>query len=261
LRVLWAIQKHESSPTPGMLHDACQRVGTSVIYQAWNDSEVPELGSDGNVIFYGSCAFIDSIALMNRWNPDVYFDSAAFCYRSYIEAYGDAMLNRDAVFTELGSLERLALYSQKKLFIRSENDSKRLSGSVWTNEQLRRYVGQLEQVHDLEMLTHPIVVNSKKTIDFEWRVFLVNGLVSSGSQYRYFGDLCCTPGIPADVHAFAERLAAFWSPAQVFVMDVAKCDNALFVLELNGFNSCGFYSSDVAQIIRDVEQLITRTVA
>ncbi|ABC31369.1 hypothetical protein HCH_04670 [Hahella chejuensis KCTC 2396] len=51
---------------------------------------------------------------------------------------------------------------------------------------------------------------------------------------------------------FTEKMAARWSPAPVFVMDVAACAGALYVLEINGFNSSGFYACDIETIVREV---------
>jgi len=47
-----------------------------------------------------------------------------------------------------------------------------------------------------------------------------------------------------------------WQPAEAFVIDIAKTYDGLKVIEINNFNSSGFYSCDVYKIVDSIERLI-----
>lgn len=58
--------------------------------------------------------------------------------------------------------------------------------------------------------------------------------------------------VPPDAIHFAECAAARWTPASVFVMDVARVDGAWKIVECNCFSGSGFYEADVLRIVRAV---------
>jgi hypothetical protein len=53
---------------------------------------------------------------------------------------------------------------------------------------------------------------------------------------------------------FAEEQAKVYSPADVFVMDVCKSGDGLYVIEIGCFNSAGFYASDLEAIMCQVSE-------
>jgi hypothetical protein len=83
-------------------------------------------------------------------------------------------------------------------------------------------------------------------------LFVVDGKVVSGSHYRAEGLLAVSPEVPPEVVCFGEQMASTWSPAPVFVLDVALSDESLSVIEINGFNSSGFYESNIRDIVSAV---------
>ena len=72
---------------------------------------------------------------------------------------------------------------------------------------------------------------------------MVGGRAVTGSQYRRYHRLEVQVGLPDSVVRFAEETAEVYSPAEVFVIDVAQSGDSLFVVEYNCFNSSGFYGS------------------
>ena len=89
-------------------------------------------------------------------------------------------------------------------------------------------------------------------IAHEWRLFIVNGRVSSGSHYRRYHKLKEDPYIPPEVIKFAEARCWEYMPTEVFVMDIGESAGNLYIIEIGCFNSAGFYASDVEKIIKDI---------
>lgn len=246
----WLIQEDTRNDNARRLHTACIEAGVEVQSQVMADDRLPSIANDRPLICYGSCQFCAGIAASHRWSPGVWFDPEHFRFSRYLANYAGRMLNDDARLTTLEQVPRMVLPS--RVFVRGDDDLKQLAGSLWSREQLLVWAEQLRGRDDREILGLPIVVASRKLIDYEWRLFLVAGRVVGASQYRRLGDLECAPDAPAEVTAFAEASAALWSPAPVFVMDVAAIGAELRILELNGFNSSGFYATRVTEVVRAV---------
>jgi hypothetical protein len=92
-------------------------------------------------------------------------------------------------------------------------------------------------------------------ISHEWRLFIVEGEVISGSRYRSDGKLVVAPGLPLGVIRFAENRIKDYVPSKVFVMDIGLSVD-YYVIEIGCFNSAGFYAADIDKVVDAVSELI-----
>ena len=90
----------------------------------------------------------------------------------------------------------------------------------------------------------PIVVAKPKEIEQEWRWFIVDGKIVDGSTYRLNGQLVKKHEDNPLVIKSAQQLALSWLPDDCCVMDVARVDGQLKVVEFNCINASGFYDHD-----------------
>ncbi|WP_438031924.1 ATP-grasp domain-containing protein [Sorangium sp. So ce204] len=117
------------------------------------------------------------------------------------------------------------------------------------NDDLKRFTGQVLRFSECVALfqtlrgaarpvepTSEVVLGEPREIDGEWRLFVVDGEVVTGSMYRPSGD----SHLPRELIDFAERAASRWAPASVFVLDVARVDGAWKIVECNCFNGSRF---------------------
>lgn len=249
----WVIQSHPTSDAPAMLARACARAGVPVLVGDWRDEVLPDLPTAPPVILHGSCAFIENAWKADRWRPGARFSGAGFDCRRYHHYYGPELLNAGGCVVRLAEAES-RFPGEARLFLRSCGDQKELTGAVWRREQLQRYLQKLREAGDVQRLDLDVLVAPRQVIDREWRLFIVEGRVVAGSQYRHFGELCCDRRLPPEVCRYAEVRSLEYRPAPVFVMDVAFLGDQLRVVELNGFHSSGFYASDVEAIVCAVER-------
>lgn len=214
--------------------------------------ELPDLDTEVPTVFYGATSFVTNIAERGNWSPGVFFHEPAFRFGACLERLGSKLLNSQAQITTLGELALADYGDEKELFLRPVADTKAFAGNVWRFGDVRDWVAKLERAQtDLSPLTE-IVVSEPVGLAVEWRVFLVDGRAVAGSQYRQYHRLVVEPGLSAEVALFAEQAAALYSPAPVFVADITRSGDNLYVVEYNCFNSCGFYAADLAQIVRAV---------
>ena len=94
-----------------------------------------------------------------------------------------------------------------------------------------------------------VVIAEPRNIKAEWRWFIVDGKIISGSMYRLNGVLDKRKELDVDVINEARMFANMWLPHRNCVMDLALVDDQLKVIEFNTINSSGFYDHDVERII------------
>lgn len=217
-------------------------------------SELPDVSAAVPTVFYGSSNFVTNVHRSGRWRPGAFFDENAFQFTETLRHYGGHCLNADARITTMAGLAEDEAPDETRLFVRPVADLKEFAGTEFELGEYRAWFSRLNQGGfelgpDTAIIAAPI-----KAIEHEWRLFVVEGRVVTGSHYRTNGVLAASPGLPPEVIAFGEAMAAIWSPALVFVIDVAQSGGRLSVIEINGFNSSGFYASDIPAIVEAVSE-------
>jgi hypothetical protein len=259
----WVIQENlGSSKEIEALFTACNRLGieaTPVKIVPFSN-EIPEISNDKLSIFYGSANFVYNAKLSGKWNPCAFFDDKIFRFSHWVAKYGATVLNSDA---RICTMKEFSLSEQSEFdefFIRPDRDLKEFSGQLII---FQKYLEWFSNINDpeLNMTIGPdtvIVAASTKNIRHEWRLFMIKDKYCSGSHYRSDGNLDVHPDVPNEVIQFAEKQASKWYPDIVYALDVCECDGVFYIIEINGFNSTGFYSSDIYKIVADVSELITK---
>lgn len=223
-----------------------------------------EVPAGCRVFFYGSTLAVALAARERRWSPGVWFDAEAFTYTAWAQHYGEHLLNApgESVQTTIaGALSQP--WSGSDVFVRPERDMKEFNGAVWSTEDFLAFArevveqGGFPQVH----ADTPIVISPPHGITAEWRTFVTDqGEILGASQYRHCGRLHLDREVPAHVLAFAQERAKAWSPAPLFVLDVAQSGEGLFVVEAQCAHSAGFYAMPLRPWIQGVNRTVERTV-
>jgi hypothetical protein len=160
------------------------------------------------------------------------------------------MLNADA---QVMSWERLLgepRAPNELVFLKPNDDLKRFTGQVLRFSECVTLFQALRGAARPVEPTSEVVLGEPREIDGEWRLFVVDGEVVTGSMYRPSGD----SRLPRELIDFAEKAASRWAPASVFVLDVARVDGAWKIVECNCFNGSRFYSADVERLVRTVSE-------
>ena len=192
---------------------------------------------------YGSTTFV-SLANELKWKG-CYFDIERFDYEFYIKNRND-MLNSN-VLTIKEALEFLKNEPKNKIwFTRPSKDLKQYTGLVVNTEECIKYfsnalLADTSSVAQLKPDTK-IVLSEPKNIDAEYRWFVVNRKVISGSMYRNNGFLFKQKITDLKMIEEAQKFADGWLPHDNCVMDLALVDGEVKVIEFNCINGSGFYS-------------------
>lgn len=258
----WVIQTNlGSSKDAEAFARACEQAGHVVerLVRAPFDAGPPAVSNDHPTVFYGAGSLVQAVAAAGRWSPGVW--SLDEDYGDWVEHYGAHMLNAGARFLTLAELaEDASLAADEGLhFARPSADTKLFAGQVAAGSAhvawARRALGVAEAGLDPNtalLLAEPVGIRA------EWRLFAVDGRVVTGSRYRSYQRLTVSSELPSEVVEFAEARLREHAPVPVLVMDVGRSGEALYIIELNGFNSAGFYAADLGLLARAIAAFVAQ---
>lgn len=210
---------------------------------------IPEPDCGSHAIVMGSTT-LARVAETRDWTPGV-FTNDDFDYRSYMEHYGDYMLNNEAIICEFGSVKS----PWDKFFFRPCADSKTFAGTIKTAGDVDVWADSVKAIEKENYTTidskTPVVVAPLKKIYKEYRFFIVDGKVITGSMYK-LGDKVVYKTELDESDKFAQVITNIWSPAEAFVLDIALTPDGFKVLEVNCFNSAGYYAIDIQKLVNAV---------
>jgi len=210
-----------------------------------------------DLIPFGSTSLM-RIAHKRGWTG-LFYDPETFQVKRWINERSD-MLNQDAQVMTVK--EAMQLFTKAnptdEWFIRPNADLKRFNGSFTTAEEISRWIESVEsgnfQFNEEELVS----IASPKFIVAEYRFFIVNRRIVTGSLYRMRGQKLTSMVKPGDwIWDEAQKLAEGWLPHETCVMDlsqgcVLRKTPDLKIIEFNCLNASGFYNNDVSSFTKAV---------
>lgn len=184
------------------------------------------------------------------WNDDFNFEVQR-------NIFGTEMLNADAEIHPFGGIPHF----EGEKFIRPVDDGKAFTGEIIDTHKLAAWQDRIQYFSGDDQI-HPatkVLISSVKSIFREYRFFVVKGKVVTGSLYNEDNKLVRRPlwDEDAPVVAYAQAMVDRWTPAEVFVIDIALLnDGTTKIIEINNANACGFYSSDIDAFINAVNEIM-----
>lgn len=195
-----------------------------------------------------------NVAIKKGWNPGSFLNEN-FDHSAWVKNYGKEVLNYDAVVVPFKD----AVPPADNFFIRPVHDTKSFNGQIYEKENFldwqRKVVDLKEDAYTLTADT-PVVVGTLKNIYQEYRFFVVDGKVITGSLYKRGDRVVHDSNIDYDTMWYVSSMVERWQPARAFVIDIAYGDFGYKVLEINNINSAGFYACNVPKIVEAIESMI-----
>jgi hypothetical protein len=162
-----------------------------------------------------------------------------------------------------------AVGASESVFVRPDRPDKEFSGRVVSKVDAPT-IGALLKLLDYGVyyddLNIPIIVSPVRNVGTEYRFVVVDRKVVTGSGYKDN-----KPGMPLyedhnpwnyNPWAFAEEIARELDvDAGVYVLDVCRCDDKLFLMELNPFSSADLYNCDPSIVVAAVSEYAARSKA
>ncbi len=245
----WVIQQKIFKPDNyKLLTHALESIGvqyTSVSIPRGTYELEPNVNPPGKVYVCGAIKMA-KIARDRGWEPGSFLNDK-FKFDLWLKELGHELLNFDIT---TGKLSNIKTDQLTKFFIRPLEDNKAFDGMVIDNEMLTdwRQDPAKSYLHDIEVIVSPI-----KKIYREYRLFVVNNRVVTGSVYKVSGKPQISSLVGLDVIEYAEKIIKKWVPIESFVVDIGMTEHGLKVLEFNNINSSSFYASDVQKYVHAIQ--------
>jgi hypothetical protein len=209
---------------------------------------------DGPIVVHGSTAIFDVVE-RNNWNPGVF---RIYKESDTLAAIGDHYLNHDMKVLDV---EEVVSYVQSQgmefFFAKPDRDLKSFDGTVFDAEKFPFFMERVKQYANYHPDTK-VCVSSIKHPEVEWRFVIVEGKVVAFSQYRVNRRLDIRNQTEKFAVDFAEYIASFASPSDVFVMDVCKIGREYKVIEYNTFNCSGLYACNVYETVDAINHYVEK---
>lgn len=206
---------------------------------------LPDVNPQGKVYVCGALK-LRKIAEQRSWFPGSFLNDN-FRFDLWLQQLNDELLNHDAV---IGRLKDIEINHKQSFFIRPLEDNKAFDGVVMDMET---FVPWCRSVANQSIASMPVVVSSVKDIYREYRLFVVQGKVVTGSVYKMAGKAVAVELNEPEVVDYANRIDKKWAPAESYVIDIAATAKGFKVIEFNNINSSGFYASDVDSYVRAIQ--------
>lgn len=217
------------------------------------DLTAEKLDKSEPMVALGCYDFVYKIKSL-EWEPGVWINDN-FNYKVWSKYWN--IVNKDAnVYT----LENVP-FQEKPFFIRPIADDKTFTGQVMDWDQFSEVIENIKLGKNSPSFYHltketEVIISSKKKIIEEYRVLCVNGKAITGSLYKR-GTIGIRQNVDSDIKlfSFVDEMCSKWTPADVFIMDIALIDGHYAVMEMGCFNAAGLYKLDVQRIIMSIENL------
>lgn len=259
--MLWGLQSNLGGDTLQQLIEGCKATGTPYIGLTcipFSFGPLPDLPTDVPTIFWGSVGFIKPIWESKKWTPGVILNDN-FDYRVWSKKWGNYCLNSDAQVTTLEEFIKQDHPDDSFHFLRPCADDKSFTGLVIEFREVKDWMNGVIGANQEQFSKIPIIVSEPVGIEYEWRLYMLNGKPISASQYKKGFKSLRASGAPQEVLDFGEKMAALWCPAELFCLDIAQSGDGLYVIEMGTFHSCGMYEADVPKIISEINNYFEKS--
>lgn len=215
---------------------------------------------DDCVVLYGSISFVNQYQRARKFVPGAYFSKEGFlCSRYMHRLPTNVLANHDYLMLPYGEFLRqhkriYALFNTNKIFLRPDSGSKTFTGLAIHEDDFAHEINTLNRLLNVDH-NSMVLVASCKNIEVEFRFFIVEGKVITGSQYKIGDDLIISPVVSPRCLALAQEIAQ--GPFQIdlaYACDIGIVDGEPKVIELNSFSAAGLYAADVKNLFSAVAE-------
>lgn len=151
--------------------------------------------------------------------------------------------------------EHLKTSFTEPVFIKPSRDQKAFNaGILEPGYTIQDFI--FSQLHENFYLDEIAIIAPVQSIYSEYRFFVVNQEVITGSQYRNSHSLFVSEIVPDNIKDAAKEYAKLYQPHDIFTMDLADTPNGIKIIEYNCWNASGLYKTNIPKIFNTVHEFI-----
>jgi len=205
-------------------------------------------------VFCFGAVKMSRLAKKYDWNPGSLLNEN-HDYRVYSKYYKDNLLNWDSKIQKFDEPIDRDIF-----FARPCEDTKTFTGKIftiqeWDEFKKRHYDGKYTSSLNSDTT---IQISSVKDITKEFRFWIVNGEVITGSLYRMGSWINYSENVDDGALEFCKKMVKIYTLADAFVMDICEIDGNYKIIECGCINSAGFYKANMSKLIESLENYWTK---
>ncbi|AXH72536.1 MAG: hypothetical protein [Caudoviricetes sp.] len=215
-------------------------------------SYTPTFNKNIPTLFYGPVNFINRMSTQG-YTPGIFGDNESYSYENLCNNVPHEYIFNNPNECFLGTPDEVLSYvsnmeDDMQLFFKPGDDSKFIIGQVCNVHAIKFMCNNIldNKIPDTNA-NSKLLVGVPYGIEKEYRLFVINGKISTGSEYKPNK----SNEIPLQIIDFANKIISLWQPFPLMILDVCVSNNISYIMEIQNFHSAGFYLSDLDNIIND----------
>lgn len=184
----------------------------------------------------------------------VFYDFENFD-QAYYSQLNLPLLNKDCILVSFNDAQNLKF--EKDMFVKPSTDLKVFNGGFIHSDTLfSDFLEKQQLISNIDYSQVNVLFSPIKKVFSEYRFFIVDKKVISGS--RYMVDRVVSPDsfVPDDIWKKAEEIALLYQPADIFTLDLCYTDQGIFIVEYNCFNCSGSYDNDLVKTYQAIHDFL-----
>lgn len=223
------------------------RGGTKMVYLLENNTCIENLCPDLNEF-----QIKNKELFFQKLKEGIFYDSQAFD-QAYYSSLNLPLVNKNAFFIPVKE-NKLTTF-EKPYFIKPSKDLKAfLGGILQPGQTIENYIENTQHIKYYE--EEFVLLSEIKEIYKEYRFFIVDKKVITGSQYKNGDKVEYNSFIPEKILSIAKEYAQLYQPHCIFTMDLAETLNGVEIVEYNCWNGSGLYHCDKELLFKTVQNFI-----
>ncbi len=205
-------------------------------------------------VFCFGAVKMSRLAKKYDWNPGSLLNEN-HDYRIYSKYYKDNLLNWDSKIQKFDEPIDIDLF-----FARPCEDTKTFTGKIFSIQEWNEFKKRHNDGKYTSSLNSDtaIQISSVKDITKEFRFWIVNGEVITGSLYRMGSWINYSENVDDGALEFCKKMVKIYTLADAFVMDICEVDGDYKIIECGCINSAGFYKANMSKLIESLENYWTK---
>jgi len=266
--------------------DVCQTLISLVKSKGCEVREIRYLGfgadiegvndlEDKCVISMSSINAIKKCKRSHKWYPGQWCDFDKLTCQSYYGNWYPYLLNQQAEFVPWKVLKERVnqLYcwygasdkgvfgiENSTIFIRPDSNDKVFSGEPVSKKEFESFAMMVDNYLGEEESPLCLVSTPKKILK-EWRFYVSEGKVLTGSLYREGSKIKYDRSYPKEAVDLVEKAASEWMPHPICCIDIAEIEEyrtgeiKYKIIECGSINCAGLYEADLEKIVDEMNRL------
>jgi hypothetical protein len=207
-----------------------------------------EIKTDRTDIFNWGSIKLSKIAKKFNWKHGTFLgkNHDFMVYKNYYKEY---LFNYDSTIIKLDDDDDYDY--PDGFFARPTKDTKTFTGQVFNKEEFIPFRNRIVDLHEGEDIE--IQISGIKSIQKEYRFWIVKGEIITASQYRLGNRTVYDSIVDENAYDFCRKMIKIFEIDDAFVIDICMSEDEYYIMECGCINHMGVYCANMQKLVMSLE--------